>query len=117
MQEAELSHTDLENRSTSVVTRCTLALGLPVLLSHKQNSGECFHLQLHILDTKYTGHILVTHGQDKEETALRASWREWRQTDLRHDRATLNPAKPGLVAREEFLTLMPMQNSHSPPEH
>lgn len=34
-----------------------------------------------------------------------------------HDRATLNPAKPGLVAREEFLTVTYIQNSHSPPEH
>lgn len=45
---------------------------------------------------------MVTHGQDKEETALWTGWREGRQPDLRHDRATLNPAKPGVVAREEF---------------
>ena len=102
LQEAELSHADMENCITSVVTRCTLALGLPILLSHKQNSGECPHLQLHILDTKSMGQILVTHGQEKEETALWAGWRDGRQPDLRHDRATLNPAKPRLVAREEF---------------
>lgn len=36
--------------------------------------------------------------------------------DLRHDRPTLNPEKPGLVAREEFKTVTYMQNSHSPPK-
>lgn len=73
----------MEDCSTSVVTtRCTLALGLPILLSHKQNSGECSHLQLHISDTKYRGHTLVAHGQDKEETALWAGWREGRQPKI-----------------------------------
>lgn len=63
---------DMEDPSISVVTRCTLVLGLPILLSHKQKSGECSHLQSHILDTIYMGQILVTHGHDKEEKEAQA---------------------------------------------
>lgn len=93
---------DMDGDSTSVVTRCTAALTLPILLRHKQNFRELPYLQFYILDYKYKGQILVIHGQDKEETVLWAGWREGRQPDSRHDRATLNPAKPGLSARKTF---------------